>query len=543
MKRIQALAALLLLGAPAARAADPIVPLHEGLGDLHFEIATDSAAAQQYFDQGLRLGYAFWWSEARRSFEEAIRQDPDAPMAYWGKAWAWGPYINYANPPERDLRTAREALDEALERIDSAGERERALIEALDARYADDPAAERGPLDDAWAAAMRPLVERFPDDHDVLTLAAAAHMNTTRWEYWTKEGEPRPGTEWLVETLERVLSETRDHPGANHYYIHTIESSKQPERALAAAQALVTQMPAAPHLVHMGSHIMIQVGLYADAADVNVEAAAVDELHLGRPDQEGIYPLGLYHHNVHFLWSAACFEGREAYALQQAWRLRERVLSSRPHSALVRSGVMQVQTATPIMTMVRFGRWEEALRQPAPDPELLVATGLWRYAQGMAHAALGRYDLAEQERAALEALASEPDLPGMFRVSPFELMRLAERNLAGENALRQGDHETAVRALEEAVAYQDGLAYIEPPRWHYPVRQSLGAALLAAGRAKEAEAVYRADLARWRENGWSLYGLLQSLRLQGRTREADAVEKRFARAWFRSDVVLTGSRF
>jgi len=543
MKAIQVIVALLLLGAPAARAADPIVPLHDGLGDLHFEITTDSATAQRYFDQGLRLGYAFWWSEARRSFEEAIRQDPGAPMAYWGKAWAWGPYINYGNPPERDLKTARQALDEALERIDRASERERALIEALDVRYADDPAAERAPLDEAWAAAMRPLVERFPDDHDVLTLAAAAHMNTTRWEYWTGEGEPRPGTDWLLETLERVVSKTLEHSGANHYYIHAVEASSRPERALAAAQALVTQMPAAAHVVHMGSHIMIQVGLYGDAADVNVEAASVDELHLGRPDQEGIYPLGLYHHNIHFIWSAACFEGRAAYALQQAWRLRERVLSSRPHSAVKGSGTIQLYASTPLLTMVRFGRWDEALRQPAPDPELLLATGLWRYARGVAHAALGRYDLAEEERAALDALASEPDLPGMFRVSPFEVLRLAERNLAGENALRQGDHETAVRALEEAVAYQDGLAYVEPPTWHYPVRQSLGAALLAAGRPVEAEGVYRADLARWRENGWSLYGLLASLRRQGRTREAAAVEKRFARAWLRSDVVLTGSRF
>ncbi len=312
---------------------------------MHFAITTSSDLAQQYFNQGLRLGYAFWWSEAQRSFEEAIRQDPDAPMVYWGKAWAYGPYINNGNPPERDLETAYDAIQQALQRKSRATPLEQALIEAMSARYAKDPKSPRPALDQAYYEAMRPLADRFPASSEALTLAAASYMNTTRWDYWTKEGKPKANTEWLVATLEKALALNGRYSGSIHYYIHAVEASDNPDRAVPYARILASTMPGAAHLVHMGSHILIQTGNYDQADDLNLEAQMVDELFIGQPDQEGRYPLGSYHHNVHFAWSAASFEGRSAVALQTSRKLREKNLSaadSRRHQEVVDGPALRV---------------------------------------------------------------------------------------------------------------------------------------------------------------------------------------------------------
>ena len=521
----------------------PIAPLHPGLGDEHFTITTSSDLAQTYFDQGLRLGYGFWWPEARRSMEEAIRQDPESAMVYWGKAWAWGPYINNANPPERNLETAYEAIQEALKRKSKATPVEQALIDALATRYSKDPKAEREPLDQAYFEAMRNVAGLYPEDPNVLTLAAAAYMNTTRWDYWTKEGKPKAGTPWLVETLERSLELDDRHPGTIHYYIHATEASDDPYRARPYARILAARAPGIAHLVHMGSHILIQTGDYDQAADTNIDAAVVDEFFISQPDQEGRYQLGSYHHNVHFIWSAATFEGRSAVALQYARKLREKIYQQRTRDDIKKGWFTQLYASLPYFAMVRFGKWDAMLKTPAPEDGILFEKGMWHYARGIAFLGKNDVESAEGERMALESIIDSGAVPKGGRLSSTDMLRLAKTTLAGEIAAERRDYDRAIALLREAVDIQDNLAYTEPPPWHYPVRQSLGAVLLDAGKPEEAEAVYRADLKRWTENGWSLYGLMRSLREQGRSREADLVEKRFLKAWVRADVALSASRF
>lgn len=532
------------LSASEKPAADsPIAPLHEGMGEVHFGITTSSELAQTYFDQGLRLGFGFWWPEAQRSFEEAIRQDPEAPMAYWGKAWAYGPYINNGNPPERDLEQAYGAIQEALTRKAKGTGLEQALIEALSARYAKDASSERPPLDQAYYEAMRKVADRFPESPEALTLAAASYMNTTRWDYWTKDGKPKPGTPWLVETLEKSLALNPEHSGSIHYYIHSVEASDNPRRARPYAKILASTAPGIAHLVHMSSHILIQTGDYDLAADTNIDAANVDELYISQPDQEGRYQLGSYHHNVHFAWSAATFEGRSAVAIQTGRKLREKVYRQRTRNDIQKSSMTQLYASIPYFAMVRFGHWDEMLAAPKPEEGMLFETAMWHYARGIA--LLGRNDVdgALAEHAALTAIAERDDVPGMGRLSSKDMLRLAATTLEGEIHAKQKDYDRAIALLEEAVSIQDNLTYTEPPPWHYPVRQSLGAVLLEAGKPDHAEVVYREDLNRWQENGWSLYGLLQSLRAQGKSRQAELVEKRFLKAWVRADVALTASRF
>ena len=526
------------------RAADPIAPLHDGTGELHFKITTNSELAQKYFDQGMRLGYGFWWSEARRSFEEAVRQDPDSPMVYWGKAWAYGPYLNNGSPEERHLKTAYEAVQEAKKRASKGSELEQALIEALSARYDKDPKAERAPLDEAYASAMKGVFQRFPNEVEAAVLTAAAYMNTTRWDYWTKEGKPKTGTPWLVETFEKALEMNSEHSGAIHYYIHGVEASDDPFRAREPARRLASTAPGIAHLVHMGSHILIQTGDYDHAADTNIDAAVVDEFFIGLPDQEGRYPIGSYQHNVHFVWSAATFEGRSAVALAQARKLRDRVYTQVTRENIKKSGRYQLYASIPYFAMVRFGKWDAMLSTAAPEEEILFESAMYHYARGIA--LLGKGDIAGAEAEILKIEAIEEkkdDIPRFGRVSTVDMIRLAATALEGEAECKKGNFDRSIELLTEAVEIQDNLAYTEPPPFHYPVRQSLGAVLLEAGRAEEAEKVYRRDLKRWTENGWSLYGLLLSLRAQGKSRQAERVEKRFLKAWVRADVALNASRF
>jgi tetratricopeptide (TPR) repeat protein len=527
----------------AEKPVDTIAPLHENIGKEHIDITTSSELAQTYFDQGLRLGYGFWWAEARRAFEEAIRQDPEAPMVYWGKAWAFGPYLNNGSPPERDLETAYEAIQEALKRKAKGTPLEQALIEALAHRYDKDPKAAREPLDQAYFQAMKDVAALFPEDVDALTLAAASYMNTTRWDYWTKDGKSKAGTPWLVETLESALAINGEHSGAIHYYIHAVEASDNPYRARPYARMLASTAHGIAHLVHMGSHILIQTGDYDFAGDTNIDASTVDELYMGRPDQEGRYPIGLYQHNTHFAWSAATFEGRSAVAIATARKLREKVYAQRTRDDIKKSWFSQLYASLPYFAYVRFGRWDDMLAMASPEEGMLFERAMWHYGRGLAF--LGKHDIgsAVQEQAAVRAIAGGGEVAPGGRVSVDEMLNLAATTLEGEIEAARGDYDRAIQTLEDAVSIQDSLAYSEPPPWHYPVRQSLGAVLLEAGKPVDAEAVYERDLKRWPENGWSLYGLLQSLRAQGKTREAALVERRFLKAWARADVVLSASRF
>lgn len=539
-------------------AADVAVPLHEGLGSAHIAITTSSELAQKYFDQGLRLHYGFWISESRRSFEEAIRQDPEAPMPYWGKAWSYGRYHNNGAPMDRDLETSYEAIQEAVKRKDKGTALEQGLIEALAQRVAADPKAPREALDQAYAKAMRSLAEQNPENVDVLVLAAAAQMNTSRWNYWDDNGKANnDGTDWFVGTLEKALELNPRHSGAIHYYIHGVEASDDVYRAREGARQLASTAPNLAHLVHMGSHILIQTGDYDHAADTNIDASMADELYIGQPDQEGRYPLGSYQHNVHFVWVAASMEGRSLVALQQAQKLSDKVFNTIPHNTIKQSTRYQNYMSSNLYTLTRFGYWNDILAQPAPPEEFRFVTAMWHYARGIAFAQTGKPAEGWKEHKALLEIANGNILGGDSLsaggskerpTSPYQadtknLVMIAGNSMAGEIAAVEKKWDESINYLEKAVNLQDNLMYTEPPPWHYPTRHSLGAVLLEAGRAEQAEDVFRDDLKMWPDNGWSLYGLMSSLRLQGRMDEARLLEKRYLKAFARADVALTATRF
>jgi tetratricopeptide (TPR) repeat protein len=520
-------------------AAKPV--LFDNLGSYHRAITTTSAQAQAYFDQGLRLTYGFNHYEAQAAFGEAARLDPACAMCAWGIALTYGSNYNSPTDAERE-RGALAAVTRAQALAAVAGsERERALIAALATRHSSSPTADRAALDRAYADAMRKVERRFPDDLDAATLLADALMNLRPWSLWTPEGTPQPGTEEIVATLERVLAADPMHPGANHLYIHAVEASPDPRRAEAAADRLRGLMPGAGHMVHMPSHIYFRIGRYADATSVNVQAAAADRAYFTKSRPSPIYRGMYFPHNLDFVWHAASMEGRGAECLRAAREFASEV----PSAMVLEMPDMETAPAAPILALARFGRWDEVLAQPAPPERMLYVTGVWRYARGLALIAKGRRDEATRElgllRAAQRSVPAERTLANFFKMA--DMLALASETLAGEIALRGGAADTAVGHLAEAVRLQDQHWFTEPPPWYYPVRQSLGVALLQAGRAAEAEAVYREDLRANPENGWSLFGLAQSLRAQGKTADAEAVDVRFRRAWTGADVTLTASRF
>ena len=528
-------------GGPSAPPAGGAPVLFDNLGDYHRTITTTSRQAQAYFDQGLRLVYGFNHHEAQAAFREAARLDPACAMCVWGSALTYGSNYNSPTDAERE-RGAWAAVSRARTLAATRGtEPERALIAALAARHAAAPTADRAALDRAYADAMRDVTRRVPADLDAATLFADALMNLRPWSLWTPEGTPQPGTEEIVATLERVLAADPRHPGANHLYIHAVEASPDPRRAEAAADRLLALMPGAGHMVHMPSHIYYRIGRYADAGSVNVAAVAADRAYFAKSQPSPIYRGMYYPHNLDFVWHAASMEGRSAECVRAAREFASEV----PAAAVLEMPDMETAPAAPLLALARFGRWDKVLAQPAPPAKMLYATAAWRYARGLAFTATSRRAEAARELAELQVvLASVPadrTVAGFFKMA--DMVRLASETLAGEMAARGGDVEAAVKHLALAVRLQDEHWFTEPPPWHYPVRQSLGAALLQAGRAAEAEAVYREDLRRNPENGWSLFGLAQSLRAQGKTADAAVTDARFSRAWARADVRLTSSRF
>lgn len=514
-------------------------PLFDNLGRLHHPITTASPKAQRYFDQGLRLVFAFNHEEAVNSFEEAAKLDPKAAMPHWGIALALGPNINMPMDREAEKR-AYEAIQQARSRAEGATPKERVYIEALALRYSVDPDAKRETLDHAYAEAMGKVAAQYRDDADAATLYAEAMMDLQPWDYWTPEGQPKGRANEIVSTLERALTLNPDHPGACHYYIHAVEASPKPERALPCARRLPDLMPGAGHLVHMPGHIYLRLGMYKEAAEQNVHATAIDHEYLAHRQLTGIYPMGYYPHNVHFLWSALTMEGRSQEAIKAARNLRELV----PWEAAKQVPALEEFTPSLLFSLVRFGQWEEILSLPRPPAELSYTTAIWHYARGMAFAATKRFDEAQQEHKALLDLAGSLPEDRTLGVTPVvDLARIAERVLAGEIAARQGHDDEAVTILNGAAKLEDALRYYEPPLWHIPVRHSLGAVLLQAKRPAEAERVYRLDLTQHPHNGWALFGLKQSLEAQQKTKEAAAVEAAFRKAWERADIRLTASRF
>jgi hypothetical protein len=524
----------------AHKAEDSAPVLYENLGGYSSRITTASPEAQRWFDQGLRLVYAFNHHEAEKAFREAARRDPACAMCYWGIAIAEGSNYNSPTDVDREQR-ALAALADAQARASGARADERALIEALAKRHSADPAAKRDVLDRAYADAMREAARQFPDNLEASTFFADAMMNLRPWNLWLPDGSPQPGTEEVVRTLERVLAERPDHPGALHLYIHAVEASGEPRRGEAAADRLVGQMPGAGHMVHMPSHIYWRVGRYADAVAVNQAAVAADHAYFKSAEASPIYRGLYYPHNIDFIWQSASMQGQSAVTIRTA---RE-FAASTPAEMIAQMPDMETAPAAPIAALARFGRWDELLAYPAPPREWTYVRGVWFYARGLAWNAKGQPAEARRELAELEAIVEsvppERTVAGFFRTR--NMLQLAANVLAGEMAAKAGDGASAERLLRAAVAQQDTHWFTEPPPWYFPVRQALGAVLLQSGRAVDAEQVYREDLVRNPGNGWSLFGLGQSLRAQGKTAEATDVDARFKNAWTRADVVLTASRF
>jgi len=525
--------------APSTGAATRPVRFDD-LGDYHRAITTKSPDAQAYFDQGLRLTYGFNHAEAQAAFREAARLDPSCAMCYWGVALTYGSNYNSPTDVERE-RGALEAVTRARALVAASGtDSERAFVEALSARHSAASGADRAALDRAYADAMREVARRFPDDADAGTLFADALMNLRPWSLWTAEGAPQPGTAEIVATLERVLVSNPRHPGANHLYIHAVEASPDPRRAEAAADRLLGLMPGAGHMVHMPSHIYYRVGRYADATSANVAAVAADRAYFTKSTPSPIYRMMYYPHNLDFIWQSAAMEGRGAECVRAAREFSAAVTTE----AVLEMPDMETAPAAPLLAQARFGRWDALLAEPAPPTRMLYVTGAWRYSRGLAFSAQGRREEAVRELDALRAVQAsvppERTLSSFFKMA--EMLELASQVLEGEIAARGGDANGTVAHFAEAVRIQDGHWFTEPPPWYFPVRQALGAALLQAGRTVEAEAVYREDLRRNPENGWSLFGLAQSLRAQDKTAEAAAIDVRFRAAWPRADVTLASSR-
>ena len=515
-------------------AAGGAVPFYDNLGSYRHEV-TAEPLAKQYFDQGLRLLYAFNHAESARSFEAGERIDADCAMCAWGVALAYAPNINDPLDEERG-RKAYAAIQRAVEKISQVSAGERALIEAMAKRFDAEPSAEnRARLDSAYAEAMGEVARSYPEDLEAQVLYADALMNLSPWYYWEADGSPRPDTDELISRLEYAMEKNPEHPGACHLFIHA-EEAHDPTRAVDCAERLATLMPGAGHLVHMPGHIYIRVGRYADAIEANEHAVHADESYLEGPhvSRRGIYPQGYYPHNYHFMSFAASMAGNSETAIYAARKVAEKV------GAEVAMEIGWLEVITPIVywTYVTFGRWDEILAEPLPPAELRFATAQAHYARGMAYAAKGQWNDAEGE---LEAVAGTAE--NYAEGDSKTAVKIAQAALAGEIELRRGDADAAVEHFETAVELENSLTYSEPPTWYYPMRQSLGKALLVAGHAQEAESVYREDLARFLENGWSLYGLYQCLEAQGKTQEATAVKERLDAAWQGADVTLTASRF
>ena len=518
-----------------------LAPRLQNLGNHKFPVTTNSVRTQLFINQGLMLAYGFNHAEAGRSFREAARLDPNCAMAYWGMALVLGPNINMAMPPEAE-QPAHETIRKAVALKKTATEREQAYIDALAKRYSGEEKPNRSALDRAYAAAMRELHDRYPDDLDAATLYAGAVMNLRPWDYWTRDMQPYPETTQILSVLEAVMARNPNHPGAIHLYIHSVEYAR-PELAEAGAERLRKLAPGAGHLVHMPSHIFRRIGRYEDASKSNEDAIAADEDYITQCRAQGVYPLAYYPHNIHFLWDSATMEGRSQVAIEAA----RKAAASIPADAWRNVSLLHQFLVTPLFAYTRFGEWDMVLNEPRPPEDSLFWTGVWHYARGLAFTATGNLDEAARELNRLREIAAYDSLEG-YRVTfsrngAKAILDLAAEVFAGELSAKRGDYDIAIARLHRGVLLEDNLIYNEPPDWHVPVRQSLGAVLLGAGRAAEAEAIYWQDLERNRENGWSLFGLMQSLRAQGKEKQAAAVEKRFRQAWKRSDMTLTASRF
>jgi tetratricopeptide (TPR) repeat protein len=513
-------------------------PLYDNLGSYHLAVTTRSPVAQRYFDQGIRLTYGFNHDEAIKAFSAGAGLDSTCAMCWWGIAYALGPNINLPMDTAA-VKPAWEALQQAVRFAPGVSPKEQAFIHALEARYSSTPAADRPSLDSAWARAIGEVAKRYPRDDDAATLYAESLMDLRPWNYWNNAGKPRvPATLETVAVLERVTRRNPNHPGACHFYIHALEASNDAARALPCAERLASLVPGAGHLVHMPTHVYMRLGRWELAAEGNVHATHVDQQYVEERHPTGVYAIGYVPHNFHVMWGALQMLGRSADALQAARDVESRV----PVEIMRAVPPLEVYGVPVVWTLARFSRWDEILQMPAPPADLRFTTGMWHWACGLAFAAEGRFDEAAAARdsvAAIRAASPEGSMVNLNQRSA--LLGVAERHLTGELLASQGRTEEAIGALREGIAIEDELTYAEPADWAMPLRQPLGALLLAAGRPKEAETAFREDLVRYPENGWSLNGLARSLTAQGRAKEAAAAAARFRKVWSRADVQIAAT--
>ncbi len=507
--------------------------LMSGLGEHHHPISTASAEAQRLFDQGLTLVFAFNHEEAVRSFQRAAELDPQAAMPHWGIALALGPNINQGIGPNRE-RAAYESIQKALSLAGRARGIERAYIHALAKRYSVSPEVDPNKLAADYAKQMGELMRRYPDDLDAATLYAESLMDLRPWQLWSLNGTPADGTEEIIAVLESVLRRDPNHIGANHYYIHAVEASAHPERALPSAYRLETLAPAAGHLVHMPAHIYLRTGDYLRAAESNAAAVKADEVYFRAVGRRGMYPLMYYSHNLHFLAVAYGEAGRFEDAEKAADQLYA-----------YSKGILMLEgfTLAPTFVLLRFQRWKDILQSRAPEPATPLTNCILHFAWGIAYAATGDVKNAEAERRAFSEV--EKSIPAEIAMgdtglnSARHVLRIGAAMLDAKIESLQGKRDSAIKSWRKAVEAQDALAYDEPPVWYYPVRESLGAALLIDGRPEEAEGVFRADLEKNPRNGRSLFGLWLSLLAQHKTADAESVRRQFETAWIHADIRLS----
>jgi tetratricopeptide (TPR) repeat protein len=519
-------------------------PVFEGLGQPHLQVTTKSEPARRYFNQGLALCYAFNHAEAVRSFRAAAQLDPKCAMAYWGVAYAHGPHINRKMDAEATAN-AWAAIERAQILRSSASPREQAWIEALSKRYQPEYRSDRFALDTAYAEAMRQLVQRYPDDLDLQTLLAEAVMDTMPWDYWLPNHSPKPDAAEALAVLQFVLFRDPNHAGANHFLIHLLESGPHPEQALSAADRLGNLAPEAGHLVHMPSHIYMRVGMYHQAVAATQRALLADGEYFRRCRAQGAYPASYYPHNLHFLWWALIFEGRSLEALETA----EQVVQYAADNACGPGRVPQAPRLRhlPWLTRVRFGMWDELLKVPRPADtnDFLVDLAFWHFSRGLAYAAKNKPQSAHQEYGDLDQLAGSEGVRKLDtpRFPLTGILKIADEWLAGKVAGAEGKQTVMIQHLQAAVSAEDALSYSEPAFWPFPVRPTLGAALLRAGDVLRAEQILREALVKMPCDPWALFGLEQALRAEHRDEDADLVKSQFDRMWQYSDKPLSLALF
>ncbi|MDB5910167.1 MAG: hypothetical protein JWP34_4281 [Massilia sp.] len=514
------------LGTPAPAG---MPPLYRDLGNLHVPITTASAKAHAYFDQGMRLTFGFNHAEAARAFRAAQQLDPGCAMCFWGEALVLGPNINAPMVPEAAAPAAAAAA-RALKLSARVTLPEQALIRAVARRYDASAPAERAPLDRAYADAMADAARAFPNDDTIQVLFAESLMDLSPWDYWEAAGaRPKHRTAEIVDALERVLERNPSHPGAAHYYIHTMEASAHPDKALPAARVLARQMPGAGHIVHMPSHIYYRIGMYKDALQSNLDAIAADERYFRRSGSDPVYKGAYYPHNIHFLMVSALMGGDGATALEAAAKLDK----SLPPERVAQSAGLQPVKAAPYFSHVQFSSPDVLVALPDPGPRFVLPNAMWHYARAVGFARKGAFADSQREIAELETIERSADFKPLTErgVPAREIVQTARAVAAGRLADARGDLPGAIKAYQQAVAIQDSLPYNEPPYWYYPVRQSLGAAMLRANQLDVAEQAFRASLARTPSNGWALRGLIEVYRKRGDAAALAAARKRFEATW------------